>query len=63
MSLSSAVKEGFWVIITILLWVTIIIKWQKAYGIFKGTIDKKGNVSWEDYTGDIAYGGLTSADY
>ncbi|QLE02218.1 hypothetical protein HX109_11860 [Galbibacter sp. BG1] len=34
---------------------------QKAYGIFKGSIDSKGNVTWEDYTGDIGYGGLTSA--
>lgn len=36
---------------------------QKAYGIFKGTIGKKGKVVWEDWTGDIPYGGLTSAIY
>ncbi|QLE02214.1 fibronectin type III domain-containing protein [Galbibacter sp. BG1] len=33
---------------------------QKTYGIYKGTIDGNGNVSWEDWTGDIHFGGLTS---
>lgn len=34
---------------------------QKAYGIFKGVIQKNNKVKWQDFTGDIAYGGLTSA--
>jgi photosystem II stability/assembly factor-like uncharacterized protein len=33
---------------------------QKAYGIFKGTINKKGKVTWKDWTGDLHFGGLTS---
>ncbi len=39
---------------------------QKTYGIYKGTIDAQGDVTWEDWTGDIHFGGLTSsvvADY
>ena len=33
---------------------------QKTYGIYRGTIDEEGNVSWEDWTGDLHFGGLTS---
>lgn len=33
---------------------------QKAFGIFKGMIDVLGNVTWEDYTADMMFGGLTS---
>ncbi len=33
---------------------------QKAYGVYKGTIQKNGSVTWENYTDDLHYGGLTS---
>ena len=32
---------------------------QKAYGIYRGTISGN-NVSWEDWTGDLHFGGLTA---
>ncbi|WP_445736018.1 fibronectin type III domain-containing protein [Mariniflexile sp.] len=34
---------------------------QKTFGIYKGTIDGSGNVTWEDFTANIPFGGLTSA--
>ena len=34
---------------------------QKSYGVFKGEIDGKGNLSWDDITDNLAFGGLTSA--
>ncbi|WP_194768583.1 fibronectin type III domain-containing protein [Tamlana sp. I1] len=34
---------------------------QQTYGIYKGTIDGSGDVTWENWTGDIHFGGLTSA--
>ncbi|UXX81053.1 hypothetical protein N7E81_08065 [Reichenbachiella carrageenanivorans] len=45
---------------------TIIInfynhKYQNGVGIFKGTLDEKGSVKWEDWTGDLHYPGVTSA--
>lgn len=33
---------------------------QKAYGIYKGTIAAGGTVSWENFTGDIHFGGATN---
>ena len=36
-------------------------KFQKSYGIFKGTIYLNGMVTWEDFTGDLPFAGLTSA--
>ena len=33
---------------------------QKAYGIYKGTIASNGTVSWENFTGDIHFGGATN---
>ena len=33
---------------------------QKTYGVYKGTIDGAGDVTWEDFTADIPFGGLTS---
>ena len=33
---------------------------QKAYGIYKGTIASNGTVAWEDFTGDIHFGGATN---
>ncbi len=35
-------------------------KMQKVYGVFKGKIDSKGNVAWEDWTANLPFGGLTS---
>ncbi len=33
---------------------------QKAYGVFKGTIQKNGTVTWQDWTDNLHFGGLTS---
>lgn len=33
---------------------------QKAYGVFKGTINKRGEVTWQDWTDHLHFGGLTS---
>ncbi len=34
---------------------------QQTYGVYRGTINGANNVSWEDWTGDIHFGGFTSA--
>ncbi len=34
---------------------------QKSYGVFYGTIAANGSVSWQDWTGDLHFAGLTSA--
>ncbi|WP_194768585.1 hypothetical protein [Tamlana sp. I1] len=34
---------------------------QKAYGVYKGTIHKNGKVTWEDWTDNLYFGGLTSS--
>ena len=34
---------------------------QKAYGIYRGTIDGSGNVDWKDWTDGLHFGGLTSS--
>jgi hypothetical protein len=33
---------------------------QKTYGVYKGTIDDSGDVTWKNWTGDLHFGGLTS---
>ncbi len=34
---------------------------QKTYGVYRGTINGASNVSWENWSGDIEFGGFTSA--
>ncbi len=33
---------------------------QQTYGVYRGTINGANNVTWEDWSGDIAFGGFTS---
>ena len=33
---------------------------QLTYGVYRGTINGANSVSWEDWSGDIAFGGFTS---
>jgi hypothetical protein len=35
-------------------------RFQKGYGLYRGIIDENGDVSWEDWTGDLPFVGLTS---
>ncbi len=35
--------------------------YQLGYGIFKGTIQTDGNITWEDWTGDLHFPGPTSS--
>ncbi|UXX81021.1 Ig-like domain-containing protein [Reichenbachiella carrageenanivorans] len=34
---------------------------QQTYGVYRGTINGSNNVSWENWSGDIHFGGFTSA--